>query len=117
MEQHYLFASFGIKSLLARAFPQRARNASQSEIFQSRLASSNYGDDMIHMEGSLLSGLRQATVFAVVFSPMKNLTPNLRGDGHALSRARRFHAPRAGAGARAGRLNPPALLPRAAPRS
>jgi len=58
MEERQHFASGGVRCLLAGAFAQRARDASQREVVQGCHAADGHRNDMVHMEEGFLSRLR-----------------------------------------------------------
>lgn len=67
------------------ALAKRTGDASQSEIAESRLATSVDGNDVINVEGCFLRGLGEAAVFAPILRAMNDLTPKVRRDGHVVS--------------------------------
>ena len=86
IEKSNVLARARINRTLPRALAQGTGNASQRQIGQERTAAGVKRNNMVDVESGFLSDLSQAAVLTTLAGALDNLMPQVRGDGHGVTR-------------------------------
>ena len=114
VEDSNVFACARVSRALSCSLAQRAGNTRQSQVVQQRLTACVKRNHMVNVKRGFLTFLNQAAILAPVASALDDLMPQVRRNGHGVTRCVPSRARRASAGGRGVPPDPPALLLRAA---
>src|SRR5438093_9627408 len=114
VEDSNVLACARVNRALSCCLAQRAANTRQRQVVQQRLTARVKWNHIVNVERGFLTLLNQAAILAPVASALDDLMPQVRRNGHGVTRCVPSRARLASAGGRGVPPDPPALLLRAA---